>query len=403
MGGPAALIGALLLVAGAPWQGTGEGSEGASRAGADAPQRPPARRRAVDGLAGFTSRSRLVFAELPDRPFRLDATHVFPDRARWLIEPWPADDADPAAPPDRRARSLRFLFGEALWSVEPGGAGSRAFEGEELRLARLQLELRRVATTWPADLEWTGEGTLRTAVLAGVGRLEARLGDDGRPESLASSDPDGTARERLVAIRWREPEADGARTWPSGWELHVGERLVWRETLVEVAPAARVSELFFVPPDRQGAGARVSLPSAAPTRLELPAVARWSRPLSPAERAGWEPAVAAARAELQRLSAQLGGRLSPRPVFELDLSGRPVALELRLEGTPEPLPEGWSRRPRGPAWRSVGVGTEGLEAALDLLRQAVGEGEQPGTAHLVAQLTPNGVGLTQLVVPVLPR
>ncbi len=403
MGGPAALIAALLLVAGAPLQGAGEGSEGAPRSPDDAPQRPPGRRRAVDGLAGFTSRSRLVFPDLPDRPFRLDATHVFPDRARWLIEPWPAEDTAPATPPDRRARSLRFLFGEALWSVEPGASGSRAFEGEERRLARLQLELRRVATTWPADLEWSGEGTLRTAVLAGVGRLEARLAGDGRPESLASSDPDGTARERLVAIRWREPDADGGRTWPSGWELHVGERLVWRETLVEVAPAAKVSELYFVPPDRQGAGARVSLPSAAPTRLDLPAVARWSRPLSPAERAGWGPAVAAARAELERLSAELGERLSPRPVFELDPRGRPVTLELRLEGDPEALPEGWSRRPPGPAWRSVRVGTEGLEAALDALRQAADEGERLGAPHLVAQLTPAGVGLTQLVLPVQPE
>ena len=400
MGRPAALTALLLLVGSGLASAAGPQEATPTTRGEEPRQRPPGRRRAVDGLAGFTSRSTLTFPQLPDARFQLEATYVFPGRARWVIERLP-DEGEGA--PDRRARTLRFRYGEALWTIEPGRVASRAFEGEELRLARLQLALRRIATTWPAGLAWSEEGPRRTLELTGLGKLEAELDSAGRPTRLVARDPDGTERERLDAVRWRTPAEEGARSWPASWELHAGGRLVWRETFEAVEPAAKVSELLFLPPDRQGTGARVSLPSTGPQRVELPEAAIHRRPLSESERATWATALAAARKELARAVEGLGDTVSPRPTFELDDEGRPLALELALTGLPESLPDGWSRRPAGPAWRAVLVGTDGLAPGLRALEAALGEDEPSGPARLVVQLTPSGAGLTQLLQPVSPR
>ena len=365
--------------------------------------RPPGRRRAIAGLGGFVSRSKLVYPSLPETPYQLEATYVFPGRARWLLQPWPKPVAEGTVPepPDRRQRTLRFQFGEGIWALDPGKLASRTFVDEELRLTRLQLELRRVAMTWPAEHEWVADGDRRSVALEGLGVLVASLGENGQLRELASSDAGGTKRERLAKLRWSEPAAEGARIWPVSWEFHYGDSLIWHETIESVEVASKLSELFFLPPDRRGPGARVSLPAGAVQRLDLPAVAAWSEELNDAARDAWPLALAAARTALARWEETLGPDVvAERPAFHLDAAGRPIRIELRLRSVPSALPEGWRTTEAGPAMRRILTGLDGVDAAaIRALGEGLAPAERPGPAHLVVQLVGDGAGLTQLIVP----
>ncbi len=398
----AALLGAPRAAAQTPGEAPADDAPPKAQAAPES-LRLPGRRRAIGGLAGFVSRSKLVYPALPDTPFQLEATYLFPERARWLIQPWPKPGPDGGAPQpsDRRQRTLRFQFGAGAWALEAGEPTSRLFIDEELRLTRLQLELRRVAMTWPAEHEWVAAGDTLRVSLEGLGVLVAILGEDGRPRELASQDEDGTKRERLAELRWSEPAAEGARVWPAGWDFHYGDALVWHETIESVTMPGKISELYFLPPDRRGPGARVSLPPGALQRVDLPAVAAWSEELGEAARDDWPLALAAARAALARWEATLGSEVvAERPAFHLDATGRPVRLELRLRSVPETLPEGWRTAAAGPAIRRILAGLDGVDAAaIRALGEELAPTERPGTAHLVVQLVGDGAGLTQLIVP----
>lgn len=402
----AALVGAPSLNAHAPSVAAQEGDTAKQEESPREP-RPPARRRAIAGLGGFVSRSKVVYTVLPETPYLLEATYVFPERSRWLLEPWPTSEGDGAETeaPDRRQRNLRFQFGEAIWGVEPGKLESRTYAGDERRLARLQHELRRVAMIWPAEHEWVTDGETRMTEIEGLGLLVATLDANGRPREIASRDADGTIRERIANIRWNAPDSEGARAWPASWDFHFGAPLIWSETIQSVQVAGKLSELHFLPPDRRGPGARVSLPPGAVQRIDLPAALAWTQDLEESARASWPLALAAARTALARWQATLGhDQLAPRPIFHLDSAGRPIRLELRLLAPPAELPEGWQRTEPGPAMRQIQPGLDGIDAAaIAALGKELEEAERPGPAHLVVQLVGEGAGLTQLVVPIRQR
>ena len=146
----------------------------------------PERRRAINGIASVYSKSTLVFPKAPDQRFESEATFVFPDRARWRISRLPEVQVDGSTGTpnveDRRARSLRFRWGTGIWVVDYGKIESQSFQDEQRRLALLQLELRRVAMIWPAELDWKTTENARTADLPGLGRLQVELDvETGRP------------------------------------------------------------------------------------------------------------------------------------------------------------------------------------------------------------------------------
>lgn len=351
--------------------------------------------RAVDGLSAFQSRSRLTYAQPGVKSYQLEATYAFPERARWRMEPERARG-------DRSTRRMHFQFGSELWLVREGKNASIAFLGEEKRLTALQLELRRVAMTWPAELEWTGEGKQRRAELPDLGILVAEIDPDTeRPVAIESRLSEEEVYERLEGIEWQEIEK---RPWPASWTLLNRGTPIWRETFLQIIPGGRFLESYFQPPDRREPGDGHF--SAQPQRVELPPRVVHARALE--VDSTWDQALAAAGQELaiwkKRLDGQ-GLRLDERPVFRLSPRGLPIAVELRLEEPLQELPEGWIRLEGGDGLSVLQEGLAGLEGnALPTLRREVPEGSQAGTPYALVgreEGGEGGIGLVQVVLPLV--
>ena len=298
-----------------------------------APPGPLGPRRPVDGLRGLVTHSTLEFVGHA-RPHGLAAVFVFPDRARWRIEPRGGDEA---------ARRMRFRYGEHTFGIEPGQATSRTLEGAEGAACVLQMELRRAATLWPHGFEWQGEGRLRSADLGKSGRLIALLGTAlERPVELTSLRADGRPLETYREIRWREADARGRR-WPASWDLVVEGRIIWHETITRVD----------TPPV---AGKGRILPVDMPRRVQR---------RFPLEGPGWD--AARQQAEALWVEWRAGGdgpRLDERPAIELDRRARPVAVLLQLADPLADVPEGWTARPGCPGMAALVDGTERINPAL---------------------------------------
>ena len=132
---------------------------------------PPPRRRAIDGIGSVTSVSTLTFPSQPDLVYQLDATYVFPQRARWRMAPHVKPEKTKPGKTklettqQRQSRRLQYRCGDGVWTTPLGKTASEAYAGDEKRKTLLQFELRRVALIWPAELEWTGEGQTRRVEL----------------------------------------------------------------------------------------------------------------------------------------------------------------------------------------------------------------------------------------------
>jgi|GEM_PF-1739149 len=366
----------------------------------------PAPRRAIGGVASITTLSRIHFPAYPDQDHECEVVYVFPDRARWRFQRLPAPGPAGETPaPDHRARKIHYRWGEHLWVHDPGRVDSRVLEADERQRTLLQLELRRVATQWPAELEWHGDGDERRAELEGLGSLVATLdSESGQPHRIESRDAAGKSFELLDSIEWNL--AQTGRPWPTRWNLVVQGEVVWEETFKSVESGRNFTEAYFLPADiRRAGGATGQGPEVGIQRITLPLAAFRREPLDEAARADWAKALEAARAILERWQAELEGgphALNPRPSFALDAAGKPTAVELELATPPKKLPTGWSWRPAGECLRIVNSGLESVGAsALAQLRAAVPEGRRAGAPRVVVQLTPRSAGITQLLLPLV--
>jgi hypothetical protein len=233
-----------------------------------------------------------------------------------------------------------------------------------------RMELRRALLLWPDGFAWeptvgtavepaaagpTTGTELRHAPLGPLGRLEAELGDDGRPLRMRSRDAAGRLRETYTELAWSPPSspagrAAGGRAVPAALALEVEGVTVWRETFTEVATRAEFLDLQFVPPDRPAfrpelpTRRRVGLP-----RLEQQLPARTVR-RAPLQGGPELPAALEQAAELWRAAhahPPAGHALAAEVELELSPAGAPQAVLLALvEGDPaaEP-PAGWTRAP----------------------------------------------------------
>jgi len=363
------------------------------------PPRPPGRRRAVGGLGAVHCSSTITLDAQPDSPLRLETTYAFPDRVRWSMSNAKATDP--------RQRRQWFRFGTALWRIDPGSERSIPSPPEERALTLLQMELRRVALVWPADLEWTTAEGIATARLAGLGELRAELdAATGRPSALelrVLEEGDGAAGEpshveRFEELRWRE---QAEREWPSSWVISVDGARVGRETFDELRPGGRYLDAYFQPVDRRDSSAA---PAAETRKIAL--APRIARRKALEAGVGWPAAFATADEELERCRKALAGsgwHLSTHPAFEVDREGRPTAVVLRLEeGTEGPLPEGWQRLEGGEGLSVLMRGLRGLTAArLEDLATEIPAGRRGGVPYARVERADGKIGLVQLVLPIL--
>lgn len=361
--------------------------------------RPPGRRRAIGGLGAVYCTSTITLDAHPDSPLRLETTYAFPDRVRWLMSN--ANGTDP------RQRRQWFRFGTSLWRIDPGSERSVPSPPEERTLTLLQMELRRVALIWPADLEWIAGDGVCTVRLAGLGELRAELdAATGRPSALelrVLEESEGSTgkplrTERFEGILWRE---QAKREWPSSWVISVDGERIGRETFDELRPGGRYLDAYFQPVDRRDSSAA---PAAEARAIALaPRVARRT-----ALEAGtsWPAAFTAADEEVERCRKALAGsgwHLSTHPAFELDREGRPIAVVLRLEeGTEGPPPEGWRRLEGGEGLSVLMQGLRGVNAAqLEDLATRIPAGRRGGVPYARVERADGKIGLVQLVLPIL--
>lgn len=354
--------------------------------------RAPERRRAVQGLAGFVSSSTLTFEGREDLPqFSFETVYVFPERVRWRQQPL-------AEVNSRAMRSVRFQYGAGVWELPMLAERSVHHTGQEARVYRLQNELRRVAMTWPAGLEWqeVSEKPLeRLAALEGLGQLRVLLDEaTQRPLSIESSMLGETEPfESFTEIQWR---AEGDRHWPRSWTL-VGAGLpIWHETIDVVETGRHFLDSFFRPTDLRTASAPASEPRLSELearvvlRAELAASTRWADALQIAQSAATKAAATLRAPHL----------LDPRPVFTLDARGQPTGYELRLQVTSEELPEGWQRVPAGASWSVVLPGLESLTPqAIETLEKRLLSGQLGGIPFVRVQHEGGRVGMVQLDLP----
>jgi hypothetical protein len=261
-------------------------------------------RRAVRGLEGFRSRSRVVFAGRPEDPHELIVACVFPGRALWRLR------REEARAGERR---LQYWCGERVFLIPEAEGVSTELEGEETARARLRMELRRALMLWPAEHSWSGGGAGSRTTLGGLGGLEASHFDPkGRPGSLAALLPDGLELERLEAIRWREESP-----WPAAWELVANGRLLWREEVLEVQTDVGYLDAYFIPPDRLGSLPASLWDRSSVQRMRVAGRGEWiGRPSGPSPRSagmrsGPGPAPLCPSTRSRRSRSMRGGALMP--------------------------------------------------------------------------------------------
>jgi hypothetical protein len=353
----------------------------------------PGPRRAIAGLSSIQYRSTITMASDPRLSAESVVTFVFPDRAHLRIEPV-AEKVDPLQ------RRIQYRWGSQQWVVLPGASKSKALEGQEHRQGLLQLALRRVLLTWPAELEWQGTGEVRTAKLPDFGKLVVAIDPaTGRPSRIESEFAEGRPLERLAKIRWRK---DGKRYWPISWTLFVEGREIWSEKIEVVRPGARFLDSFFKPLDQRDLQAG----DPASTPRETPFPPRVIRTRTLPEGAGWDRAFALAKEETATWTERLKGGgypLDSHPTFQIDRRGRPTAIELRLKGLPEKVPEGWRRVEGGRGLTQLLPGLSALEGGtLDRLFTLVPRTSRAGTPYVRVRGSSKESGMVRLVLPLLP-
>lgn len=287
-------------------------------------------RAAVAGMRLVSATSTLRFEGLEERPHRLVADYLFPDRARWSLRAIGEEK-------ERGARVLRYRAGERCFALAPGELVSEELEGRAAEQALLQMELRRAALLWPDGFAWRAEGDARVATLPGSGTLRAEFAvdakDAARPIRFTSAYADGSECERFEALRWQL-----AARWPQGFELWLGDRRVWTEELTEIVHRGDFLDCYFVPPDRRALGA-ARLGDSELRHYDLPQRAVRRVALEPPS-ADLESSRAAALEAAESWRAELESAGENRAVeasLELDAEGRVSALLARID-VPDELP-----------------------------------------------------------------
>jgi hypothetical protein len=345
----------------------------------------------IAGLDGFQSSSTVVFDSDPTLPHLLEATYVFPGRARWSFAP---HDAQPGE------RQLVYRCGRALYELAPMQTASNEIDAEKNAELYAQncwaLELRRALFLWPDGFAWSAApevGDKLAETDCGV-KLRARVGGDGRPTALFVDGFEGV-RETFREITWRE---QNGRWWPAALELHLEGQRIWKERVEALNTNVNVLDLYFVPADR-----RVKSPATRLQHVDMSACSRVRIAL--AEGADWNAAASAWTEAVQRWSKPDSPYwpIAPGSWVELDANGKPRAVLVAFTPTAErKAPEGIVEFAEQNALR---LGLSGAEvdfaAALTTLRGALPQGANAGTPFARFPGTPGPGGPTEVVLPLV--
>jgi len=297
------------------------------------PHEPPAPgpRRALAGLAGLHLVARQDFAPGANR---LTATYVFPDRARWSLEPYEGPVLK---------RELVFRHGEVVHRLTSGTSSVCLAEADRDHVL-LQMELRRAALLFPDGFTWRAQadGTELADVHADACCLRRALGTlrarhDGERLTLEVRDRADELKESLTITAWQELEG---RRFPRELDVR-GVNGDFHETIESLTTRVHYLDLAFLPGDRRRVGTGTTLETRV-VALDLVPMTYLERPL-PAGLA-WEAALARARELAAEVTPTLaaGLALDPVPTFELDSEARPVRCLLRLARVADPAPEGFT-------------------------------------------------------------
>ena len=357
----------------------------------------------IAGLGGFSTVSRIVFAQDPDHPHRLETVYLFPDRARWQIAKIGGRPAE---------RQIVYRFGEHAYELAPPGSPSKEFQDVDRDVTLLQMELRRAVTMWPDGFDWREResdgnalGPVRVATVRrrsdgegpAVGSLVARLDEEGWPARVDARRADGTLEESLAVVSRR---LFRDRSWPAELILEKHGQFVWRETIEKVETRVFYVDPFFQPPDRRVHGGAVIAGGMVVHSLDLQGITYRARDL-PAETT-WADGLRLARAWIEEAAlelAPLGLAVDPVPTLELSSEGRPLRSLVRLAERRNDPPEGWTTIDDRPGLALVLEGPSGPDsAAFALLRKALPRGSYPGRPYcrVVAR---DGAPVVQLYLP----
>lgn len=354
---------------------------------------PPVER--VAGLTGFHSRSTVVFVLQPERPHRLDATYVFPERVRL----WLGVESESAT-----SRELHYRYGARAFEVPDQSSVSREFEGAERDRLLRYTDLRRAWMMWPDGFQWKSEGLDRTTDLGSRGRLRARFpaAGEARPIEIASFDTEGTLQDELKALAWRE---NAGRTWPAAAELWHEGTLAWSEKIDSIDTQGVFVDAYFLPADRRASAAGPKpapdaiqirdLPEFCAMRVELAAGSTWKT----------------ARAEETRLRRECGERLRQhgfelegRATIEVSPEGQPRACFVRLATLPAEPPKGFVTIPaRKGVAQLVGSFEDVTAARLASVRAAVPAGRRAETAYVRFPIEEDPPTQVLIVVPLATK
>ena len=347
----------------------------------------PVQATALGLLRGIESNSSVIYDAAPVEVHRLRSAYAGQDRARW----WLGKGEDSSL-----QRQMRLRSGADLFGFEAGSNKSLPFEGENRAQVLAQLELRRALLTWPAGLEWKGEGPERESSLGDLGRLRAHFADKAtRPSELQFVVPGGANFDGYRAITWIDRE--GALR-PSTCELWHGDKRVWKES-IESVEAKSFSESYFIPADRRAGTAppaarsvqQMSLQEYCGRRFEFAADASWTSAASELDhlRKEWGPKLRADGLELET-----------KATVELTDDLRPRACTLRLTKIPSSIPPGFEH---ANVRTGVGLILDGMPAlnleSLAALRTAVPKGMRPGTPYVRFELADPTIKQLVLVLP----
>ena len=290
----------------------------------------PGARRPVAGLAGIHLVSRQDFAPGANR---LTATYLFPDRARWSLEPYEGLALK---------RELVFRHGETVHRLT-SGSSSQCLEAADRDHVLLQMELRRAALLYPDGFDWRSgpDGTRSAEVHAdsccrkrALGTLRAQL--EGERLTLVARDLADATKETLTVTSWQTLEG---RRFPRELDVQ-GANGAFHETIESLTTRVHYLDLAFLPGDRRKVGQGTTLETRV-VALDLVPMAYLERPLPAGT--DWTTALAQAKALAAEVQAGLapGLALDPVPTFELDAEARPVRCLVRLARVADPAPEGF--------------------------------------------------------------
>ncbi len=358
----------------------------------------PGPKQAIAGLHGFRAESRLVFPGQEDAgPQRLECCEMFPDRARWCLQPF----ADSSA----GQRLLQYRYGQQAYEIPVAAAESVEILGVARLDQILNMELRHALFLFPDGYAWENTGQISRVDLGAVGTLVATLDEAGRPTSLSGLTATGEIRDSYKELVWQT--IDG-RSWPASASLYQAEGKVWDEQVLSVRTSPRFLDSFFVPPDRRMETQAQSVDTELVQAIQLRSAIRQRTALELPAKWTWEDVLARSAELASAASAKLAERswtLEQAFYYELGEDGAPAALYLHVEGevaADAKLPDGWESIPARPALSIFLPGVRRLGAvALESLRKAAGERGVKAKSPILRVPSSDPLGaMAQLALPI---